>query len=229
MNLPDHLLQTGIDQLPLDYKWDVSIGNKFQGARSESKPKLAEAIRAISTKASYGLVIAATEWVAVRLSRHIDVSDSLQRIEASWAAMIDARYANLPEPDEPDVDARFVLTGPLWTSAAMMGDCFEYGIVPDDNTIFFDTSIGVCMLVEHVCGRSPAFKAWLPETLRRLQQQHPDVALPVSAQPPAGVDFFRPAGAGSFIATLSPQRNPYLRSAAELQADGKANPYPGSS
>lgn len=226
MNIPDHLQQTGIDQLPIDYKWDVRVGNKFMGANAESKPKLAEAIRGISDKAAFGLSIAAAEWVVTRLSRQTEVSDNLQRIEAAWAAMLDPRYADMAEADDPDTDDELPVTGPVWTATTMMGDAFEYGIAANDNAPIFSAAIGLCMLAEHVCGRSPAFKAWLPETLARLQREHPATDDEVEDQAPVGMEFFRPAGTPPLLETLLPGGNPYLRSADELRAEGISDPYP---
>lgn len=236
MKMANYLLAAKVDELPIDYKWSVSIGNKFHGATDDDNPKLGKAIGQIGSKASYGLVIASVEWVIARLSRHLDVSDALLRVEASWAAMIDRRYAQLSAPDAPDVDDRFVLTGPLWSSLAMMCDCFEESIEPSDDAGLFDASIGLALLAQHVVGRSPLFKTWLPDTLRRLQQVAPNQRLPLEDQAPVLREAFDPAGHApgtegalrdAFLATLDPDRNPYLRPADELKAQGLANPYPG--
>jgi len=237
MKMANYLLAAKVDELPIDYKWSVSIGNKFHGASDDDNPKLGRALGLIDDKASYGLIIAITEWVIVRLSRHLDVSDALQRVEASWAAMIDPRYARLVAPDAPDVDEHVELKGPLWSSLAIMCDCFEEGIAPSNAAGFFDASIALAMLGQHVVGRSPLFKTWLPATLKRLQQQAPNRRQPLAQQPPVLREFFDPAGIApgtedalrdAFIATLDPARNPYLRPAAELIAAGLANPYPGT-
>ncbi|PWY36407.1 hypothetical protein [Pseudomonas sp. RW409] len=236
MKIANYLLTAKVDELPIDYKWSVSIGNKFHGVTNDDNPKLGKALGQINEKASYGLVIACVEWVVARLSRHLDVSDALLRVEASWAAMIDPRYAQLSAPDAPDVDERFVLTGPLWSSLTMMCDSFEESIQTSDGTGLFDSSISLVLLGQHVVGRSPLFKTWLPDTLQRLQQISPNRHQPLPNQAPVLRETFDPAGyvAGSedalrdaFLATLDPDRNPYLRPVDELNALGMTTPYPG--
>jgi hypothetical protein len=236
MKIANYLLAAKVDELPIDYKWSVSIGNKFHGATDDDNPKLGKALGLVNHKASYGLVIANVEWVIARLSRHADVSDALLRVEASWAAMIDKRYARLSAPEAPDVDEQIAVKGPLWSSVAIMCNCFEESIEPSIDLGLFDSSIALAMLGQHVVGRSPLFKAWLPDTLKRLQQIAPNVRQPLEDEPPVLREAFDPAGYApgtedalrdAFIATLDPDRNPYLRPAAELKADGMAAPYPG--
>ncbi|UXH80654.1 hypothetical protein [Roseateles amylovorans] len=229
MTLIDHLNASGVARLGIDYQWTVRTADKFMAARSEDKPKLADAFRAINDRALFGLIIANTEWVVARVAQQADpmkVGDALRRIEAAWVALVDPRYAQLPEPDDAEeADGNMAADGPIWAATTMMGDAFAEGLEPGDPESIFNVALGLSMLAEHVCGRSPAFKSWLPELLKRLQQTHPAERVPMSAQKPASIADFRPAGAPSIFDGLLPEQNPYLRPAAELLKAGMAAPY----
>ncbi len=230
MTRVDHLQPSGVAQMALDFQWDVRTGDRFMSVRAEDKPKLADAIGAINDRALFGLTIACTEWTVARVSERADaakVQDALWRIDAAWAGLIDARYAELPEPDDSEEETAesLAVNGPIWAATIMMGDAFVDGLKPGHPVVIFQVALGLCQLAEYVCGRSPAFKSWLPETLRRLQQTHPADSKPVSEQKPATLADFRPAGAPSIFEGLEPGQNPYLRSAAELRQAGVVAPY----
>jgi hypothetical protein len=237
--LPDHLSDPQLREQPVKYKYDLDINNKFFSPFpfDDDEVIFREPLLNTTPKATYGLVIACTEWITARLSSHVDTSDALLRIEAAWAGMIDPRYATLPEPDDPDVDEKFIVTGPAWASLVIMGDCLQ-AIENDWRNVPFQTVISVGMLATLVCDQYAPFEKWVKEILIRLPQHYPKIKQPIQEELPVPREFYypnwKPGTAESdtfthFLSQLDPDKNEYLRSEARLKEEGIPNPYPGRS
>lgn len=236
--LPDQLSNAQLREQPIKYKYDKYINDKFFGPFpfADDEVIFREPLQNISNKATFGFVIACTEWITARLSNHVDTSDALLRIEAAWAAMIDPRYAVLFEPDEPDVDEKFIVTGPVWASLTIMGDCLQ-GIEKDWRNVPFHTGISVGMLTSLVCDQYAPFKNWVEEILKRLPQHYPNMKQPIWDELPVPQEFYYPNwkpgtekdAFARFLSTLDPEKNSYLRSESRLKGEGITNPYPGKS
>lgn len=89
---------------------------------------------------------------------------------------------------------------------------------------------GHIMLMDHILGRHSVWSAWLPATLREAHARYAAQDIAIEDQFPVPPDFFAPGFAWSeeavkasqahLLASLDPARNPYLRSAADMQALG---------
>lgn len=235
--LPIYIKALNLSALSVDYTWDNEIFNKFWIAHDESSPRLATAINTINGKAAFALAVACSEWVAARVENYIDTSDALLRIEAGWAAVADWRYASLPTPppNPPTVIKEFA--SPLRLAMRLMAHAHE--LYSTNSQDVNSRTQGLIMLTEHIAGRHPAFEPWLIESLRRCRDHFPDIDLPMEKQPLVPKEFFEPSfvwmnGAAeeslvSFLQTLDPLKNPYLRTPEQMQADGfKGSPYGGS-
>lgn len=231
MSLPTYLTALNLSALPVDYHWDNEIFNTFWAANDEDSPRLAEALSLISVRAAYGLGVACSEWVAARVTGHVDTADALLRIEAAWAASVDRRYANLPEPPPSPPSAPKHFVSPLRLSMILLSTAVELYQGPGEGVR--SNTQGLAMLVEHIAGRHPAFAAWLTESFRRAHQHFPSSDVEVEQQPAVPKEFYEPdfvwrdgiaqESWDRFLKTLDPSRNPYLRSADEMRAAG----FPG--
>lgn len=237
MSLPDYLVDAGVSQQPLDYDWDTRIQNGFLAADADRKPKLAKVLDQISYRAMFGLNVALAEWIAARLAAHIDVTDALLRTEAAWAACIDPRYARLPKPAKPAPDSDRTISAPLYLSQLFLMSTHEACLTVTLTKLWGGT-FSQLLLAEHVIGRHPAFKDWLPVVFKRAQAWLPEKNDPFEQQAPVVRELFLPgwdpakadvaASQATVLAGLDPDRNPYLRPASELIAEGvSSHPYPG--
>jgi hypothetical protein len=222
MKIPTHLLASGVADKPLDYKWDVKIQNRFLAADADSKPALASAIGKISTKAAFAFAVACAEWIAVRLSHRTDVADALLRVDAAWAATLDPHYASLPEPKEADPDNVDPAADPVHIAMMLLSDLHERYSTERASDVYLDALI-LAMLAEHVAGRNPVFKRWVPEVLKRAHAHYPKSAKPPTKELNVAREVFFPdapdkATLGSALtnlrAAIKAAKNPYLTAAA---------------
>jgi hypothetical protein len=99
------------------------------------------------------------------------------------------------------------------------------------------TTLAMALLARHVTPKKAGFDKWLTASLSKAKAHYPATNAPVDDEAPVPPDFFDPdfewseeavaASQARFLATLSPSRNPYLRNAAEMKADGfTGEPYP---
>jgi hypothetical protein len=239
MELPDYLERKELKSR-VDYEWTRRIGNKFQAVPGEDYPKLWDALEEISVRAAYALGVACSEWAVARLRHLADVSDALLRIEAAWAGTIDWRYPTLPEPETPSTPAGpDPIAEPLWLAQLFLTD-LHTGYVKTHNKVpnkaVRGTTLQLALLDKHIVPKAAGFDKWLTTSLRKAKAHYPATKASVEKEAPVPPDFFDPdfewseeavaASQARFLATLSPSRNPYLRKAAEMKADGfKGEPY----
>ncbi len=240
MTLPDYLANTDLDA-PVDYKWSRVISNGFFAVPGENHPKLWDALEEISVRASFALGVACSAWIFARLQHKADISDALLRLEAAWAATIDWRYANLPRPVSPrSGPAPDPIGEPVWMAARFLTYLQDYYIKTYrkvQNKGVRGTTLEMALLARHVTPKKAGFDKWLTESLRKAKAHYSATNAPIQKETPVPPDFYDPdfkwskeavsASQARFLATLSSSRNPYLRKAAEMQADGfKGEPYP---
>lgn len=241
MTLPDYLLQTNVADLPIEYPWTRIIANSFQANPGEKNRQLFDAIERLGVRAAFALAIACSEWVAARLLKHVDNSDSLLRIEAAWTATIDWRYAHLPEPAHPGKTPAHITHEPLWIAMLMLSDghmaystAFRQPNYKHNGTR--SMALRCALVARHIIGDSN-YEKWLSNSLRRASKHHPRLNKPVATEPPVAREFFEPgfrwrADAATtlhskLLQTLRPAGHPYLRTKQQMQADGfVGEPYP---
>jgi hypothetical protein len=242
MNIPDYIPKNVLAR-PVDYEWTRVIANEFQANPGENHPKLFKALELISVRAAYALGVACSEWAAARLEALTDVSDLLARIEAAWAAGIDWRYAELPEPktpkggDEPDPVAEA-----QWLTALFL--VYEHKFLlktyqGTKNKGVRGTTLRLALLVQHIAGKKSGFDTWLAASLRKAAERYPARDVPIQQEAPVPPDFFAPDFKWSSMASaesearlgaaLNPSQNRYLRKPDKMRSDGfKGDPYPSS-
>ena len=236
MKLPTYLSTLTLSTLQVDYDWDWEILISFRECTVEDNPRLAEALDLISTKAAFALGVACLEWVVARVEGNVDTSDTLQRIEAGWAAAIDARYASLPQPPRSTPSPPQEFVRPLHLARKILSDVRAAYTNTDLVDKVYSGAQGLLMLVDHIAGRHQAFDPWLADSLRRCHEHFPASEDPVEAQKPVPREFFEPSflfsedtmqdAIGRFMETLDPATNPYLRASEEMLIDGfEGQPY----
>lgn len=233
MNIAEYLVRAKVGQAPVDYKWDARIRNRILAADADTKPTLAKALGAVSVRAAFAFAVAAAEWVVGRLSTKTDLSDALLRVQAGWAATVDARYASLPSPEDPDDDADPLVADPPYLAMLLLSEAHKDYLGSKIDRVYLG-ALSLGMLAEHVAGRNPAFKKWISTVLKSAHKLYPKSTKPIDKQPPVAREVFEADAAppneqisqANLLGTLDPSRNPYLVAAADLKAAGLAKPYP---
>jgi hypothetical protein len=241
MTLPHYLQQFKLADLPVNYPWTRLIANGLQANPGEDHPKLFDAIELIDNKAAFALGIACSEWVAARLEKHIDISDALARCEAAWAATIDWRYTDLPEPATPPKrPVPDPVIGPLWLSQLLLSDDHQYYVKTYrkvKNNGVRGCALALALLGSHITARPSPFESWLSTSFRKASQHYPATKKSIETGQPVAREFFEPDFTWSptaaidsqarLLKTLDPAANFYLRSRDQMRADGfVGDPYP---
>jgi len=217
MNIPPYLLAAKVADQPLDYKWDVNIKNRLLTADADSKPALAKALGKISAKAAFAFAVASAEWIVARLSRHTDVADALLRVEAAWAATLDPHYAKLPKPQVANPVKADRAAGPVYYAMLLLSELHERYLAGATSHVYLSALV-LGAFAEHVAGRNPVFKRWVPEVLKRAHEQYPKSAKPLAEQPDVARELF--ASDAPDQATLTSSRTKLLASMKSAE-----NPY----
>jgi hypothetical protein len=231
MSFSQHLIDAKVSEKPVDYEWDARKRNRILAADADTKPALAKKVGAISTRAAFAFSVAASEWVVARLSTKTDVTDAQLRIAAAWAATIDARYARLPLPEDPDDDdPDFLVADPPYLAMLLLSEGHKDYLDGKAGGVY-QSALQLSMLAEHVAGRNAAFKKWNANVLTTAHKHYPKSTKPIDKQKPVAREVFDagvappPNAQAKLLATLDPARNPYLVAAAALKAAGLASPY----
>jgi len=236
MKIPPFLAAANVAAPKIDYKWTADISNNLLTSDADTKPSLGKAVGRISARAAFSLSLASCEWIAARLSGLIDTTDAFMRIEAGWAGAIDPRYAQLPVPKRgpPTRDVEPV-SDALRLAMVLLSRSHDHYLNQQTGGMFI-SCIRLLLLAEHVAGRNPVFKTWLPSVLKLLGKEHPYRKKPLSDQSPVAREILESvdppqkidatAMQARFLKELSPESNPYLRTAAVLIQEGVSkDPY----
>ena len=220
-------------QAPVNYEWTRRFSNKLQAVPGEDYPKLWDALEELSVRAAFALGVACSEWTAARLQHLADVSDLVLRIEASWAATIDWRYASLPEPEPPPPSpSPDPVAAPVWLASLFLTDLHDYygkTYGGAENQGVRGTALPAALLVRHITPKKAGFDKWLTESMRKAKAHYAAKKKPIEKEAPVPPDFFDPefkwseeavaASQARLLASLDP-KNPYLRMPDQMRADG---------
>lgn len=215
--------------LPLDYEWDNVIANGFIAASDETNPRLAEALEALNIHGAADLYLGAAERIVARVQHHMPVEDSLLRLQSAWAATVDPRYSTLAGAAPSKVAPDDAWTLPEWRVRRAIGGVVE-SLEEGATSTVRRFALGTILMAEHVCGRDPAFNAWLIEALKAKAQSSPRRADDLDytfqdTQPATPAELVAPSREER-LEGLNPAAHPYLRSAAEMSALGfTGEPY----
>ena len=220
LTVPSDILASGACGAALDYEWDTDVSDDILYPAEDRLPRLAKAYWQCDQRTGYALALATAEWSVWRFDGVVDLGDALRRLEAGYAAVVDARYAVLPEPDEPFPETLQDAHGPLKLARMLISRAHAYHQQGDDSVHAVGYSLALLAL--HLYAQAPALEAWLERTLRRCHALHPPTGAPLAGQRPVARDFFfaaadapdtDPAELRAFLAGLDAARNPYLRAA----------------
>ena len=234
MTISAYVIALNLSALPIDYEWDTVWFNTFWAVSDEDNPRMANALQLVAAKAAFALGVACTEWVIARVEGHTDTTDAIRRLEAARMAAIDPRYASLPAPPPNAPSAPNEYASPLRLTMKLIAYAHEH--CTGDGEGVRSSTQGLAMLADHLVGRHPAYAPWLSESLRRCHEHYPVVDATVEDEPQVPLELFNPdfiwtqAGAQhaieSFVSSVDPAGNPYLRSPEEILASGfKGVPY----
>lgn len=243
MEPPSFIVQAGVIGAPARYKWNNDLSMEFDDAEND---RLLDAVDRCGYRAKMAVAVTLTEWIVWRFQGLTDISDSLLRIQASWAAVVDVAYTRgiddftlTPGADFHDTEK---VRGPLEVALSILAETvseFSSGSI-----YLADPVMRQSLLAMHLMPDKKFFEGWLSQTLRATSAVFPrkeeydeesEVYDP-SDEIPVPRQFFEPGfvcsdaalkGAVSdFLRTLDPQQNPYLRNAQEMVAHGfKGIPY----
>lgn len=234
LTVPSEILASGLCGAPFDYEWDTDVSDDIIFPAEDRLPRLAKAYWQCDQRTGYGLALATAEWSVWRFYGIVDLGDAQRRLEAGYAAVVDARYADLPEPDEPFPETLQDAHGPLKLARMLISSAHGYHLQGDSSV--HAVGFSLALLALHLYATQAAvIEAWLERTLRRCHALHPPADVPLEAQRPvARAFFFSPANApdsaptelNGFLAALKPAENRYLRSTDALRELGfTGTPY----
>ena len=230
------ITRAAIAKPQLRFIWDEwNVVNTYEPVDATQASRLAT----LSRRANCGFTIAIGEWIILRFDGMDADPEPLQFIEAAWAANIDLRYTE--EIDIVDDEWRGPVRGPISMALTFVLDALfaeEAGPNASLNAAWAAT------FARHVLPARAVFDAWFDTCLARLEPLFPTL-------PEEDLDWFDdslnwgnlvprelfdtdgpfdPAMTRSriahFLAGLDFNANPFLRSPAEMRAEGfPTTPY----
>src|SRR5262245_16388167 len=89
LNIPSYIEASGVVGAPIKYKWNADDPDTFYTESDRIQASIAKT----TTNGAVDLAAGCVEWVAWRMSKEVDVTLLLHAVEATWAALLDSRYA----------------------------------------------------------------------------------------------------------------------------------------
>ena len=233
MDMPSYLRSAGVAGAPVAYKWSENIAIDIDDTENV---RLYKAIDAASFRAKMAIGAVLAEWAVWRFEGLVDIGDGLLRIEAAWAAVIDPEYVNDLEFETTADDDLAPLVGAYQSALYYLGETAADYL--GKNIYLAESVAKQATLARHVVPDKKAFDAWVTPALRHLAAAFPRVTdydertelYNASAEPPVPRAFFEAGYAHSdaachqalsdYLASLSHQRNPYMRSPKEMAKHG---------
>lgn len=163
---PGHFIASKLDKRPINFDWDDNDPDQYY--RRESR-KLETKVSQVSFRGQLALAAGLTEWIFHRVAKHAFISDIHDFVAATWAAVVDYRYAI--EWSRP-MDINFVgpLLGPQLTAIRVLDDVYLGGL--DYDPVDYEVCC-LAFLAEHVTRRNATYKAWLKQALERMAELSP--------------------------------------------------------
>lgn len=226
MDMLAPIRQSGIAGTPVSYPWNMDISRAIRHPIPGDHERLANAWGLVDLRACFAAAMATAEWVAWRFQDIVDVGDTLNRIEAGYAAEVRLSFGSVPQPTEPFPSKLREVHGPLMLCRMLIADAYE--LYAQSDTVVSAVGVSLSLLARHVCLPEAPFDAWLESSMRTLHRSHPsdiDAAgrPPVPRQLFAAPEDWDPArthdALQSFLADLDPTRNPYLKAGVSFQLD----------
>jgi hypothetical protein len=217
--VPAYLQRANIQDRHLRFTWD---DQEYEKAYEPLDKAVRARMEKLSQRANLAFAIACAEWSFHRFQPFADEPNLPLYVEAAWAAVVDARYANYylePRGDGWQGPAR----RPVAVTLMLLVDT----IVRVENDDHPDIgAVSLANLAEHVMSDPTPFRAWHERVIQRLERLYPlnprdtrGEPVPREALDP---DFdFQPGSApaliGGFLKKLDYKSNPFLRSPKEMR------------
>jgi len=192
--------------------------------------KLYRRLRRLAYRATTAFTIANAEWVVSRYVTMLDDVTPLDYLEAVWAQTIDPLYGQ--EWDPLDAGWNGPVMGPIRQALMWAGNAVEN---TDEYVDSHDNAAAVVNIARHVLVDATAYEAWADAVLRRLEALYPlnkddkqgDVVPREVFDPRFNFDQeMTETLLNEYLAALDPGRNPLLRPAEEMLAEGfEGTPY----
>ncbi len=227
---------------PLKHKWDSDLAFKFY-AGSDKNVKLYTAIDSISFRAKMALAGCLCEWGLARFVKHAELTDAWFRLDAASIAVVHPLYAKNLELEMIDgIDDAQPMQGAIETILVILGETHER--FSKGSIYLAEYIVNQAELVRYLTNKNKKFDQWLSEALKQGFEAYPRDAdydfdtevFDFSAEEPVSRKFFDPefnfdkdaarSALRGDLAAAASSRNPYLRSALELQQmELKEEPY----
>jgi hypothetical protein len=225
LDLPRYIAASGCQQGALRYSWDDWDLDQFESPVDES---LLARLSAVAQRANVAWCIACAEWICHRLAPHLHGDPlPLQRLEAAWAQVVDARYSHSLVAD-PQLWA-----GPVKRPVLRALELVDFAVdamTRDESPAPIGAAIS--RLTDHLLADPGPFRCWQARTLERLEALYlldsdetlgevvPREALdPERDFDPRQTEVL----VSDFLTRLSREDNPFLLSPSEMLARG----FPG--
>ncbi len=241
LKAPGFVNIAGVVGAPLGYPWNSDLALRLYAAKDEN-PRLYAAIDHANYKAKMSLGVAIAEWIVWRFAGHTDLTDAVYRIEAAWANAIVPLYAGDLTCRMTHDDDKFPVEGALELGLCVLGE--TNASFCEGSIYLAEPVVKLATVAAQVLPDKDIFSDWLSSTIRRLAQTFPKTTdydsasgtYDASLEKPVPREFFDQAFTyddaaataviQEFLRTLDPKRNPFLRSADEMNAAGfKGIPY----
>src|SRR5213593_3154076 len=226
MHPPNHIVAAAIIGTPLTHGWDAETATAIRHPLADEHLRLSQAFWRTNERAALALAMALAEWSVWRFEGLIDIADALARIEAGYAGVIDATYANIPQPERSKPTDMTNAYGPVNAARRLCGDAYGDYTSAKHYRAVNGWAFRMALLARHVVGNESALERWLSSCLRRCAEQYPEAGQSPIDQPPVPRAFFDPEftwsgdavrqSLNSFLAKLDPTKNPYLRRAEDM-------------
>jgi hypothetical protein len=231
LTIPEYIRRLEIDVEPVLYSWN----DADPGSIHRQDERLATLIAKATDRAVVALSCGFAEWIAWRLHKKVNVLVLLHEIEATWAGIIDWRYlVPLSRADAAPRKREWTgpERGPIYSTFHLLADVAWRARKPSYTA---EASSCLSALAAHVLADPAPFLEWRKEVMRRLITVYP-FDLKDRGGPPVPRELldpeydFRPGLSkqllSGFLQSLDHTRNPFLRSPAEMIADGfQGMPY----
>lgn len=223
--IPRVVNDAGVMDAPITYKWPQSPFDAY----GDESPRLEAKIAKISVRGIIALSAGVSEWIAWRLSKHVNDPLLFNYIMAAWANIVDFKY--LEHKNNPRKTLKWdnwsgPLREPICATARKLGDAVRAAL--------FDLSIAnetvyLCNLAELVLPDAKLFRQWRNWAIERLVKitsytQENELGVPVPREAlDSKYDFKKEMSdqlIDSYLKTLDYKNNPYLRSPEEMTKDG---------
>jgi hypothetical protein len=238
---PHYITAAGVVAAPINYKWNNDLALKFFAAK-DMNIRLFEAIDASNFKAKMAIGTAVTEWIVWRFEGQADLKNAHQRLDAAWASVIHPLYVKDLSVNLTKDHDKEPVEGPLEIAMYLLGK--TEGRYADGIIFLAAPIVNQSMLARHLMPDKKVFDGWLSATLRRAAKAFPrgpqyDRRMEKydgSGEKPVPREFFDPGfeytdvaveqALRAFLKSLDAKKNPYLRSAKEMKAEGfDGEPY----